>query len=308
MMTKILVLGGSGFIGGRLVAAFSQRGHTLAYTYTSRQLPATLNRAGHLLDLTRVRSDDLATLVAQLKPDVVIHSAVMPINGDFIHHHSVSAYSVVRLAEALRLHRPAALVIYLSTDCVFGSGRGQYCEPDAPDARLRKRMDAYRNYGVARAMGEALLREHWPNHLIVRTAMVDGHAVSGDLSPRLAALIAQLQAGIMTKRLVDRYFSPTLIDTVIAAMGEMIEPMFGYRGILHVAGRERTSNYLYARALARRIGADERLIVPEQLAASSVAMLPADSSLDVALAQQLLRTPMLGVEAQLAHLYLRYPD
>lgn len=292
----ILVLGGSGFIGGRLVAALQAEGHAVAYTYASRKLPVAT--PSYALDLARVRSADLAELIEKLKPDTVIHSAVMPISGGYIHHHSVSAYSVVRLAQALAIHQPTARVIYLSTDCVFGGGRGRYTEHDVPDARVRR--DGYRNYGVARAVGEALLREHWPNSLVVRTAVVDGRDIEGELSPRLAAIIAQLQAGVLTKRLVDRYFTPTLVDSLVAAIGELIGPSFDYRGILHVAGSERTTHFAYARSVARHIGGDERQIVPEHLAESSVATLPVDSSLDVTLAQQLLRTPMLGVEAQLA--------
>ena len=297
----ILLLGGSGFIGARLLAALRARGQPVAYTFASHKLP--LDIPGYALDLTRVRSDDLAQLIAQLQPDVVVHSAVMPINGDFIHHHSVSAYSVVRLTQALAEHCPQAQVIYLSTDCVFGSGRGQYTEQDLPDARLRHPKDVYRSYGVTRATGEALLREHWPNSLIVRTSVVDGRDALGELSARLAALIAQLESGVQTKRLNDRYFTPTLIDTLIDALCELIEPAFTYRGILHIAGSERTTNYAYARALARRIRADETQVVPESLAESSVAMLPTDSSLDVSLAQRLLHTPMLNVEAQLGRIF-----
>ena len=291
----ILVLGGSGFVGGRLLASLQTIGHDVAYTYASHITPLAV--PGYALDLTRVRSNDLAELIARLKPQVVIHSAVMPISGDFIHHHSVSAYSIVRLTQALALHSPHALIIYLSTDCVFGGGRGHYTEQDIPDARIRR--DVYRNYGVCRANGEALLRDYWPNSIVVRTSVVDGHDVTGELSPRLAALLAQLQAGVTTKRLVDRFFTPTLIDNLVSAIAEMSSPTFVYRGIVHVAGRERISNYEYARAAARCASMNEEQIVGEYLADSSVATLPRDSSLDVGLAQQLLETPMLGVEAQL---------
>ncbi len=291
----ILVLGGSGFIGGRLLLTLRTRGHEVAYTYASHRSP--LDVPGYALDLTRVRSNDLAELIARLKPQAVVHSAVMPISGDFIHHHSVSAYSIVRLTQALAAHSPQALVVYLSTDCVFGGGRGHYTERDSPDARIRR--DVYRNYGVGRAHGEALLRDSWPNSIVVRTSMVDGRDVTGELSPRLAALLAQLHAGVTTKRLVDRFFTPTLIDTVVNAVAEMLTPTFVYHGIVHVAGCERISNFEYARAVARQAHLNQDQIVAEYLAESTVSMLPRDSSLDVGLAQHLLRTPMLDVLAQL---------
>lgn len=301
---QILILGGSGFIGGRLAQAFIQHQHRVDYTFTSRRLPAHLGATAHLLDLTRVRSDDLAALVAATQPDAVIHCAVMPLNGDYIHHHSVNAYSVPRLTQALAQARPDARVIYLSTDAVFaGRADGLYREHDEADARLRKRSDVYRNYGVTRALGESLLREHWPhNHLIIRTSHVDGHDVDGELSPRLAALLAQLQGGIPTKRLIDRFFTPTLVDNLIDAVLEMLDPTFSYRGTLHVAGRQRVSHYEHALALAQHIGADARLIVPERLAESRVPDLPADTSLDVALAQSLLHTSLLDLQEQLTQL------
>ncbi len=301
---QILILGGSGFIGGCLAQALTQRQHRVDYTFTSRRLPASLGATAHLLDLTRVRSDDLAELVATLRPDVVFHCAVMPLSGDYIHHHSVNAYSVPRLTQALAQSRPDAPVIYLSTDAVFaGRTGGLYCEYDETDARIRKRSDVYRNYGVTRALGEALLRQHWPsNHLIVRTSHVDGHAVDGELSPRLAALLAQLQNNIPTKRLIDRFFTPTLVDSVIEAVVEMLDPAFSYRGTLHVAGRQRVSHYEHALALAKHIGADASLILPERLAESRVPDLPVDTSLDVSLAQSLLRTPMLDLQEQLGRI------
>lgn len=298
---QILILGGSGFVGGRLAQALIQRQHRVDYTFTSRRLPAQLGATAHQLDLTRVRSDDLAELIAATQPDAVIHSAVMPINGDYIHHHSVNAYSVPRLTQALAQSRPDARVIYLSTDAVFaGRAGGLYREQDEADARLRKRNDVYRNYGVTRALGESLLREHWPHsHLIIRTSHVDGPSLDGELSPRVAALLAQLQGGIATKRLIDRFFSPTLIDTLIDALIETLDPAFDYRGTLHIAGSQRVSHYDYALALAKHIGADPSLIVPERLAESRVADLPTDTSLDVSLAQRLLHTRLLDLQEQL---------
>ena len=66
----------------------------------------------------------------------------------------------------------------------------------------------------------------------------------------------------------------------------------------------RWTDYAYARALARRRGWIRICVQPARMAdTASMAGSPQRTDLDVRFSQSLLRTPLLGVEAQLAAIF-----
>jgi dTDP-4-dehydrorhamnose reductase len=257
---RLLVIGGSGFIGARIVAAAAARGCRAAYTYARRslELPAVAYR----VDLAGTADQTLETCVADVKPQTVIYCAVPQTHADWDVHHVVSVEGVKRTLDVLRDAAPTALFIYVSTDAVFGGGNGPYCESDAPEPELRR--DAYRAYSLTKAAGEQVAREEWPNSIVARTATVNGYAVDGTLSRRIAELAAQLRRQRPLQRFGDRYISPTLLET--------LDPAFRYRGVLHMAGSQRVTDYEFTRCLARRLGVDESLIEVNYPAASGGAL------------------------------------
>ncbi|MEI6044988.1 MAG: sugar nucleotide-binding protein [Chloroflexota bacterium] len=296
--TRLLVIGGSGFIGARLVAGAADRGYPVAYTYLNH--PLSLQAEAYQVTLDKA-DGSLEACLATYQPQIVIYCAVSPFvyaNGDSIHQ-QVSVEGVRRTLAALD---QTALFVYLSTNTVFGGGRGLYREDEIPDPELRE--DPYRTYALTKADGEKVTRETWTNSIIARTCVVYGLDVRGVLYPRVAAMVEALQAGQPLVRFHDRYISPTLVDNLVEALLETIAPTFGYRGILHLTGSERISDYTYGCCLARRLGLDESLVQTESIAASlAMANSPRDNSLDVTFTQSLLQTRLLSVEEQMARLF-----
>lgn len=299
---RLLVIGGSGFIGGRLVAAAQAAGHNVAYTYFNHSLEllkvlayrVALHQEDHSLEMC----------LNDFRPEVVIYNAVPPFvyaEGEDLHR-KISVEGVQRTLDLLRKIAPEALFVYVSTNMVFGSGRGPYKENDLPDPELRH--DPYRAYGLTKAAGEKVTLEQWPNALVARTCVVYGLDLAGKLYPRVAGQVETLQAGKTLVRFRDRFMSPTLVDNFVEAMLEVIAPSFQYRGILHLAGSERVSDYQFACYLARQLGFDEKLVATESINDSpAMKGSPPDTSLEVAFTQSLLRTPLLDVRAQLARLF-----
>jgi dTDP-4-dehydrorhamnose reductase len=113
-----------------------------------------------------------------------------------------------------------------------------------------------------------------------------------------------LQTGQPVARFCDRYISPTLVDNLAAALLEVISPEFTYRGILHLAGSQRVTDYEYTRCLARCLGIDKKLVNPDYMVDSPLMMnSPRDNSLNTTFTQNLLKNSLLGVEEQLLSIF-----
>ncbi|MEO6221810.1 MAG: SDR family oxidoreductase [Vicinamibacterales bacterium] len=163
MIGPLLVLGGNGMLGHKLVQVASK---DLEVYGTVRDRHAGLAAvlgvaADHLLlhpDVT-VGIDDL---LDRVRPTVIVNctGALKPASGSLEPCEAISVNALVphRIAAAARVR--GMRYIHLSTDCVFEGRRGQYAEDDAPDA-----TDLY---GRSKALGEV----EDEVTLTIRTSMV----------------------------------------------------------------------------------------------------------------------------------------
>lgn len=298
---KMLVIGGSGFIGARLVASATDAGYEVAYTYLNHSLQLPLK--GYRVALDQV-TPELQDCLTEFQPQVVVYSAVPPFvyaNGEELHR-QVSVEGVERTLHLLKQSAPAARFVYLSTNMVFGGGRGLYSELDLPDPELRH--DPYRAYGITKYAGEQVALENWADTIVARTSVVYGRDLNSKLYPRVAAMVETLQAGKELVRFRDRYITPTLVDNLVEALLEVVKPDFTYRGVLHLAGSERLTDYDFAVYLAQCLGIDTGLVKSESIADAPVmASSPRDQSIAVDFTQSLLRTRLLDVKEQLISLF-----
>ncbi|HMA33414.1 MAG TPA: sugar nucleotide-binding protein [Chloroflexia bacterium] len=300
-MTKprLLVIGGSGFVGARVVAAATTAGYRVTYTYGRAPLALPLPAYPVALHEADGR---LEACLAQVRPQIVLYCAAPLGSQDLPLQWHVNVGGVQRTLAVLRAQRPPPLFIYVSTNAVFGGGQGPYAESAVPDPTARQ--DRYRHYAVTKALGEQVTLGDWANSVVARTSFVDGYTLLGTLSARLAGLVEQLRAGQPVARFADRYLSPTLVDTLVSALLELMVPDFTYRGVLHLAGQDRVNDYQYGQTLARHLGIPAELIIPDNLAYhAELRGTPVDSSLATTFTQHLLRTPLLGIREQFRVLF-----
>lgn len=128
---KLLITGGCGFLGSNLAADALERGDELMvfdnlYRNGSRENLAWLQGQGSFVfehgDIRN--SNDVARAVAAFKPDAVFHLAgqvamttsIANPRMDF----EVNAMGTHNLLEAVRLHAPQAVLVYSSTNKVYG--------------------------------------------------------------------------------------------------------------------------------------------------------------------------------------------
>jgi dTDP-4-dehydrorhamnose reductase len=285
----ILVIGGSGFVGSKLVEVALRNGLNTSYTYLNKplKLPATAFQ----LQVQDWKS--LEACITETQPLCIVYCAVPPPNREDYLHEVVNVQSVVKVCALLK-NMDNSRLIYISTNAIFSGQEGPYKENDIPDPD--KRHDQYRAYALTKARGEQVALASWDNTIVARTSDVNGKDEAGRLNPRLANLAAELRAGNRVERSKIAFISPTLVDHLAEALLEISRPDFSYRGILHLAGREQISYFDFACRIAEKIHADPKLIQPEFSRIWNI-------GLDTTYSQSILRTPFPNVEEQLLTIF-----
>jgi dTDP-4-dehydrorhamnose reductase len=151
---KILVVGSNGMLGTDLMSVWSP-----LYDVIGMDLPD--------LDITQL--EQCLAKAQELRPDVIINAAAFT-RVDDCETNAEQAFRVNGHG-AGNLARAAAsigsVLVHYSTDYIFdGKKSDAYIEADSPDPQSV--------YGRSKLLGETLIREHNPNHMILRTSWLFG--------------------------------------------------------------------------------------------------------------------------------------
>lgn len=147
---RTLITGASGFAGGYLAQLCHAAGEEVLGVSRTGTAPPD---AGAAAALDLCDADAVTALVAEFAPDVVHHLACQSSVGESWVAPGPTVYGnvvgAVNLLEALRLHAPAARVIWVSTSEVYGSAVQLPITEDAPLAPASP-------YAVSKAAGDEL--------------------------------------------------------------------------------------------------------------------------------------------------------
>lgn len=151
---KILVVGSRGMLGTDLMETFSS-----VHDTTGIDLPK--------LDITRL--EQCHAKLKEFRADVVINAAAFT-QVDACESREKEAFLVNGHGAgnlAIAAASAGAMLVHYSTDYIFdGQKETAYIEEDLPNPQ--------NVYGKSKLLGETLIREHCPNHLIVRTSWLFG--------------------------------------------------------------------------------------------------------------------------------------
>jgi len=281
---RLLITGGSGYLGQRL-ARRAQGRWNVATTYFSQQ-PSVPGCRWTQLDVCDAKG--VVRLFEQLVPQVVIHTAAHR-GGKDLERVNIDGTRHVALA-ALQV---GARMIHLSTDVLFDGQRGSYVESDPPLPVTP--------YGHSKAGAEMLLAELMSRAAIVRTSLIYGFA---PLDRHTCWMLETLRQGQPLTLFTDEHRCPIWVETLATALLELAA--LDYAGVLHVAGGQVLSRYEFGTRLLCFHGADLSGVAPA-LAAALKPPRPLNCTLDITQANQLLRTPLLGVDEVIARQGEYYP-
>jgi dTDP-4-dehydrorhamnose reductase len=253
-MTTV-VAGANGLVGSRIVARLAEAGErVLAVGRGARRFDAD---AGYVeIDLLH-EPETLARLIESARPEGVIDAAAMT-DVDGCERSPREAWALnVRAVEvaAQACAKAGARLTALSTDYVFDGVKGSYTEDDAPNPRGV--------YARTKRAGEEAALILADDVSVCRVAVVySGRPGAKKTFARTA--LASLRAGEPVKAFTDQIVSPTLADNA----AEMVIGVHRSRaqGVFHCAGATEISRLDFCRLLARKLRADDSLIVPVQMA------------------------------------------
>lgn len=268
---RLLITGGSGYLGRHLVPLAAENARVLVHTYFSNEPPDVPGE--RRLDVRD--GDAVMALVGAFRPDVIIHAAGSSGRPAMSETIELGAEHVTTAAM-----RVGARLIHLSTDVVFDGKHAPYREEDRPNP--------IHDYGRAKAQAEGIVARH-ANHVIVRTSLIYGLQ---QLDHGTSWLVDRLRKGQPVTLFMDQLRNPIWAISLSNACLELAD--HDYRGILHVAGSQVLSRAEFGLRMLNWWDVAERSTL--SFGPGDGERWPADCTLDISRAQALLETPLPGVD------------
>lgn len=240
---RLIITGGSGTLGGPLTVRATEAGWTVAATYFIH--PERV-RAGEPFRLDLRDSAALRALVAEFRPDAIIHTALSERSGDgYADAIRLAGRNIAQVAA-----NSSVRLIALSTDRVFDGTQPIYTE-DSPPTPLG-------DYGTAKRDAERDILAICPAALVVRTSLIYDFDPG---NPQVAWMLRALDRGEPLRLFTDQMRCPVWAWNLADALLELAET--DAAGLLHVVGPERISRYDLGVALLSALGYDpEKHVIP----------------------------------------------
>jgi len=249
-MTRILITGGSGFLGHNLLKGLCDRHELFGGHYSSQTVARECRPAA--FDITDAQA--VSERFEEIRPEVVVHAAAMA-QPDECENHPKRAHQVIvegtrHIAEACA--RTSARLIHISTDLVFDGVRGQYTEGD--------KVRGISVYARAKIEAEEIVQAMASASIVLRIALLYGYGNAAHTG-FVAATLRSWREGKALTFYTDQYRTPAFAPQVCEAVCGFLEhPRLG--GIFHLGGAERISRFEFAVMLARQAGVSTDLVRP----------------------------------------------
>ncbi|MEM7800414.1 MAG: SDR family oxidoreductase [Chloroflexota bacterium] len=271
---KLLITGGSSYVGQQLVPAALATGFDVVYTYFLNR--PTLPESAEGVALDSKNRAEFESLFERVRPDVVVHLAGSNRSDQMRSVIEEGAKFICEQADRLNCR-----LIHYSTDVVFDGKAAPYREYDLPNPRHA--------YGHAKFQAEKMVSS-LKNAVIIRPTLIYGLKVL-DRSTEwmLAALRKQEPINLFT----DQYRNPIWIDSLLDLTFKAIDS--SYSGVLHAGGGEVLTRAEFGKKLLRYWGVNDFGKINEVLMPPS-APWPANTTLDTQLTGQLLNIEFPSVE------------
>lgn len=246
---KILVIGGSGVIGSKIVKHFTDKNNDVEFTFHANKI---LSTKSHHLDIRK--KDQTTEFIQKINPDIVIHTSALT-NVDLCETNNLLAHSInvdgtANIIEGCKITK--SKMVYISTSFVFDDRKGKYSEDDT----------AYPStyYGITKFEGEELTRKSGLSYLILRTDQPYCWIEEGQHTNSVLRVIQTLQSGKILKEIVDWYNTPTYVPDFVGATERLL--LDNLSGIFHLVGSDYVSRYDWSLKVADFFDLNRNMIKP----------------------------------------------
>ena len=223
---NILLLGKGGQVGWELQRSLAPLGHITAHDVDTADFS---------------KPDQIAALVASLKPDVIVnaaaHTAVDKAESEPELVRAINAGTPGALAQQAALL--GALLVHYSTDYVFDGSGDAPRDESAATAPLSV-------YGRTKLEGEQLIQQSGCHHLIFRTSWVYA-ARGGNFAKTMLRLAAERDTLSVINDQVGAPTSAELLADVTAHTIRATRANLALQGLYHLVASGQTTWFDYAR-------------------------------------------------------------
>lgn len=250
---SVLVTGANGFLGSWVCSEFLRLGWKV--TALSRQ--PVENLPFPLVVLPIWTESSLISLISELKPDAVVHTAAMSSTAESERNEELTRLANTELPKILAAitGKQGIRLVHCSTDLVFDGLKGNYSETDP--------VNPQHVYGRTKVAAELAIPDLNPDFLIFRLSLLFGFSLDGNHG-FLDGFVKSLQSGRPQPAFTDEWRTATPVSVATKLIADSVtHPIKS--GLYHVASDEKLNRFEMACMLAERLGFSTDLILPAKL-------------------------------------------
>jgi dTDP-4-dehydrorhamnose reductase len=244
---KLLVLGGSGFIGSEFVKRASLSNEVLA-TYNNTNF--TKHNFSSIKFCFPNDFDILKKIIINEQPNVIINF-IANTNLDYCENNQKNVYdlNVILPKKICKLSNEInSKFIHISSDYVFDGKQGDYNEND--------NTHPVNFYGYTKQLSEEITLKYSKN-IVIRTSSVYDLKLQTNF---IQFVFEKLKKNEKVFAFNDVLTTPILIDELTDSLLRIITS--NESGIFHISGDECITRFEFAKIIAQKLKLHEELIVP----------------------------------------------
>jgi dTDP-4-dehydrorhamnose reductase len=294
MSKKLLIFGGSGFVGGNMVVTACKRNWDVCIA-DNRPIPQAEWWLVNILD-----KDMVDKVIEDIKPTAVVNvAAVADIDQAEREQEladKVNVEGARYIAESCA--KRGIRLVFFSSDAVFDGQGGFYNEEDIPNP--------INYYGRTKAEAEKAVLEVCPSAAIIRISLVLGFPITTGNS-FFANLESKLREGNEILCPLDEIRTPVDVITLSECVLELCENDFS--GVLHIGATDSINRYDLTRKITHRMGFDEKLLKAQTLVEPGPGRAPRHKNgiISVAKAKRILHTNLLSTDDGIKRAFIERP-
>jgi len=248
---KLLITGSNGLLGQKISQLLEDQPQ-ITWFASARGKSAIPIKHGAFISLDVTDEGQVEAVFAEIKPDVVIHTAAMTMVDQCETERDAcwkaNVHAVEYLVRACEKHQTH--LVHVSTDFIFDGSHGHLDENEKPAP--------VNFYGESKLAAEEVILRSNISWAILRTVLVYG--ITHDMSRSNIVLWVKnsLEQGKTIQVVNDQFRTPTLAEDL--AMGCFLAATRKAKGVYNISGKDYLTPYDMAIMTADYFGLDKSLI------------------------------------------------